>query len=238
MMNIVITMGGLGSRFRKVGYTMPKYMIKVKGNSLFEWSMLSLRKFFYEKFIFIVKKEDSAKEFIKLKCDKLGITNYSIIEINKLTRGQAETVLFAKEQWNELEGLFIYNIDTYIANDMLQPELISGDGFIPCFYGEGDHWSFVKIDDDNEVVEVREKQRISKYCSIGAYYFKNCLLYQNAYSTLYLEKKCLECGEQYIAPLYNILVKCKKKIRIQLIDNQFVHVLGTPEEVHMFEAMK
>lgn len=35
-LNIVITMGGLGSRFRKAGYNMPKYMIKAKGRTLFD----------------------------------------------------------------------------------------------------------------------------------------------------------------------------------------------------------
>ena len=35
--DIVITMGGLGSRFRKAGYTVPKYMIEAKGKTLFEW---------------------------------------------------------------------------------------------------------------------------------------------------------------------------------------------------------
>ena len=41
-MEIVITMGGLGSRFRKAGYHMPKNMIQAKGRTLFGWSMISL----------------------------------------------------------------------------------------------------------------------------------------------------------------------------------------------------
>ena len=40
--DIVITMGGLGSRFRKMGYTVPKYMIEAKEKTLFEWSLISL----------------------------------------------------------------------------------------------------------------------------------------------------------------------------------------------------
>ena len=41
-MDIIITMAGLGSRFRKVGYNCPKYMIEAKGKTLFDWSMDSL----------------------------------------------------------------------------------------------------------------------------------------------------------------------------------------------------
>ena len=44
-MNVVITMAGLGSRFKKAGYTCPKYMIEVRNRTLFVWSMLSLKGF-------------------------------------------------------------------------------------------------------------------------------------------------------------------------------------------------
>ena len=37
--NVIITMGGIGSRFAKVGYNLPKYMIEAKGKTLFEWSL-------------------------------------------------------------------------------------------------------------------------------------------------------------------------------------------------------
>ena len=37
--DVVITMGGIGSRFRARGYTVPKYMIEAKGKTLFEWAM-------------------------------------------------------------------------------------------------------------------------------------------------------------------------------------------------------
>ena len=43
---------------------------------------------------------------------------------------------------------------------------LKGDGFIPCFKGEGDHWSFVRLDDSGKVVEIKEKKRISEYCTL------------------------------------------------------------------------
>jgi len=56
-LNIIITMGGIGSRFAKVGYNLPKYMIEAKGKTLFEWSLDSLRGYFsiVDKFVFVVK---------------------------------------------------------------------------------------------------------------------------------------------------------------------------------------
>lgn len=43
--DVVITMGGIGARFRARGYTVPKYMIEAKGKTLFEWAMESLEGF-------------------------------------------------------------------------------------------------------------------------------------------------------------------------------------------------
>lgn len=232
-MNIVITMGGLGSRFKKAGYTIPKYEIEVKGKSLFEWSLLSLKSFWNERFIFIVREEDNAKDFIKRNCDKMKL-KYHIIEINYLTSGQAETALLAESEWSEDDALLIYNIDTYVEPGCMNKEAIQGDGWIPCFHAEGDHWSFVKIDKEEKAVEVREKKRISDNCSLGAYYFKSAKIFKELYLDFYKDKNNIENNERYIAPMYNYMIKKGYNVYIQNINAANVHVLGTPEEVSAF----
>ena len=179
-MNIVITMAGLGLRFRDAGYTVPKYQIEVNGKTLFDWSMSSLENFFGDTFIFLVRREDDATDFINAACDRMGI-DAKIIQLEKLTRGQAETAMFASKFWSVDEPLLIYNIDTYVEPGQLRPELLHGAGFIPCFTAEGTHWSFVKLDASGKAVEVREKERISNHCSIGAYYFQSARLYADLY---------------------------------------------------------
>ena len=77
-MKIIITMAGEGSRFKKVGYKVPKHEIEVEGKSLFEWSMLSLKNFFDEEFIFIVRENNYNKGNLKYLCDKLGIKNFKL----------------------------------------------------------------------------------------------------------------------------------------------------------------
>jgi dTDP-glucose pyrophosphorylase len=236
-MNIVITMAGLGSRFKKAGYCMPKYMIDVKGKTLFEWSVNSLSGFVSDKntYIFIVRKEDDSREFIQNKCVKLNLLNYKIIEIDSLTDGQATTVTLANKVWEPKSDLLIYNIDTYIEEHQMNLRQIKGDGFIPCFIGQGNHWSFVKINTKNEAVSVKEKERISDYCTVGAYYFKSCELYMDLYREYYKVGSNMGMGEKYIAPLYNQLIAQKGKVYISIIPIEKVHVLGTPEEVEEFK---
>ena len=236
-MTIVITMAGLGSRFKKAGYTVPKYMIEAHGKTLFEWSMESLAGFELSKntCIFIVRKEDGAAGFIEETCRKLGILKVKVIEIDYLTDGQATTAMLAAGEWDKEDSLMIYNIDTYVEAGQMNASQIAGDGFIPCFHADGDHWSFAKLSEDGRVVEVREKTRVSDNCTLGAYYFKTCGLYEQLYNEYYSSDEKLEKGEKYVAPLYNYLITKGGDVRISIVDFDKVHVLGTPEELDYFK---
>jgi len=236
-MTIVITMAGLGSRFRKVGYTVPKYQIEAHGKTLFEWSMESLKGFDLEDnmCIFIVRKEDDASKFITETCAKIGISKVEVIELDYLTDGQATTAMLGASKWDKNDSLMIYNIDTYVEAFEMNKDQIAGDGFIPCFHADGDHWSFAKLDEDGKVVEVREKVRISDNCTLGAYYFKTCGLYEQLYNEYYTSDEKLEKGEKYVAPLYNYLISKGGDVRISIVDYDKVHVLGTPEELDYFK---
>lgn len=235
-MTIVITMAGLGSRFRKAGYQVPKYMIEAHGKTLFEWSMESLSGYYKKEnnYIFIVRKEDHAKEFIESKCNEMKFLNHVIVELDYLTDGQATTAMLGKQYWDKQSELMIYNIDTYVEAGEMKAEDIKGDGFIPCFHAEGEHWSFVKLNEEERAVEVREKVRISDNCTLGAYYFKSCGLYEDLYQEYYSSNENLEKGEKYVAPLYNYLISKGGEVRISIVDYDKVHVLGTPEELNIF----
>lgn len=235
-MTMIITMAGLGSRFRKAGYKEPKYMIKAKGKSLFEWAMDSLIGYndHVEKYIFVVRKEDKAQDFIRNECVKYNIQNIQILEIDHLTDGQATTCMLAIPYCNPNAGIMIYNIDTYVEPGELKYEAISGDGHIPCFHALGDHWSFVKLDDQGHATEVREKERISDNCTLGAYYFSSAKLYSKLYKEYYANDKHMEKNEKYVAPLYNYMIEKRLPVTISIVDADKVHVLGTPEELSRF----
>ena len=237
-LDIVITMAGLGSRFRKAGYNVPKYMIEVKGKTLFEWSMISLKGFsdIANQYIFIVMKDEveNVESFIGNKCQEIGIKSYKIIVIDYLTDGQATTAMLANKYWSKNNKLLIYNIDTYVEENEMNSSQLKGDGFIPCFNGEGTHWSFVKVDESGKAIKVREKEKISDNCTLGAYYFKTCDFYENLYNEYYFKNENLVNGEKYIAPLYNYLIQQHGEVYISQVDIERVHVLGTPEELEDF----
>lgn len=239
-MQIVITMAGRGSRFREAGYTVPKYRIEARGHSLFEWSMKSLAGYGYEHhYIFLVRREDAAADFIRTTAANMGMRNVTVMELERETDGQATTALLAASRWEISQPLLIYNIDTFVEPMELKREDIDGDGFIPCFRAAGNHWSFVRLDEQGNAVEVREKERISEHCTLGAYYFRSCGLYQELYREYYEAGKFRELTgeagrERYVAPLYNYLIAKGGIVKIIDVNPARVHVLGTPEELQVF----
>ena len=231
----IITMAGLGSRFRKAGYNVPKFMITAKEKTLFEWSMESLDNFKQNsKYIFIIREEKGVEDFIKEKCNEMKIEKYEIIKLDHLTSGQAETAKIAVEKCDPKDEILIYNIDTYINPKYFKKEDIKGDGCIPCFNAPGEHWSFAKTDEKGKVIDVREKVKISDNASVGAYYFRSAAEYIRRYEEYYKNDSNIEKGEKYIAPMYNQLIKENKDVRITTIPYEAVKCLGTPEELEIF----
>ena len=233
---VIITMAGLGTRFRKAGYDCPKYMIQAKGKTLFEWALDSLRGYNEQVsgYVFVVRKEDESSEFIYNQCAKYGIDSIKVIELEKPTDGQATTCMLAIPYCSPDDAIMVYNIDTYVEPYSMKFEDISGEGHIPCFHASGDHWSFVKLDQSGKVIEVREKKRISDNCTLGAYYFSSASLYKDLYEEYYGDNSHVERNEKYIAPLYNLMIEKGMTVTISDIEAEKVHVLGTPEELQRF----
>lgn len=239
-MNIVITMAGRGYRFRASGYTVPKYEIEVCGRSLFSWSLLSLINFIQpgNRFIFICLRELHARTFIIEKITELGIDDWDIVELDNITDGQATSVLSSKPLlYSNKSAFLVYNIDTYVEPKFLLPAHFNSNCWIPCFEGQGEAWSFVRLDSKSRIVEVCEKKPISRYATIGLYGFSSFELYEEAYNMYFADPSNFINGERYIAPMYNQIIAQGHEVTFNLVPSQAVHILGTPFDVEQFAAL-
>jgi len=234
-MNVVITMAGRGSRFAKSGYKQPKHEIMAGNKSLFWWSMRSLKQFYDEQFIFIVRKGSYSKSHLIEEITHLGIASYMIIELTAVTRGQADTVMQVSNQFDDDEDILVYNIDTAIKPEYLTKDaIIQGDGTVPLFEAEGTHWSFAKMDETNQrILEMAEKRPISSWGSVGLYYFRRWKDFSTAFEEM-ADQLLEEYGEIYIAPLYNHLIQRGKVIMPTFLPKDSYAAIGTPEELADF----
>lgn len=242
-MLLVIPMAGRGERFFKEGYDVPKYMIEVKGKSLFEYSLLSLPLEVFEKIIFIALKEHEEKynltEFIKEKLSKYHLkAQIDTIMLDETTRGQAETVLKAKDCIEREKDLVIYNIDTFFKSDSFKEKLLSPsakkDGIIGAFKIkdlEDKKWSFAQIDKNGIVCKTAEKDNISEFALTGMYHFTRAQDFLDI-AQKQINDDIRTLNEFYIAPMYNDLIAKGRELVID-ITNEFIP-LGTPCDVEAF----
>lgn len=233
-MKILITMAGRGSRFRDVGISRPKHEIEVQGEPMFDWAMRSLESFFDEDFVFVAQAEHTPDAFIDAATTRLGIDSYDVVVLDEYTSGQASTAVAADDSIDSGSAVAIYNIDTYIEEGALTPDIIEGDGFIPTFPTSGTRWSFVETTESGDATAVSEKEKISDAATAGFYYFDRWEHFVNAYRAR-ADAVEGEYGETYVAPLYNHLIDRDKRVTTYELDPEDVHVLGTPTDLERFD---
>ena len=235
---VAITMAGLGSRFAKAGYKRPKYEIEVLERPLFDWSMMALEAFREAgwRFVFAARAEESAQSFLEARCRHLGILFGGLVELAAMTDGQATTALYLAEDEPIERPFLVFNIDTFVRPGRMRPDVISKQvhGWIPCFPGPGDGWSFVRVDAEGRASEVREKERISDHATVGLYWFSSAGLFRDTYNEYFHGGQGAEKGERYIAPMYNHLISVGLPVTISQLELEDVGMLGTPEQVAAF----
>lgn len=231
-MKIIITMAGTGSRYKNEGIDKYKHQITYKGVSLFKNSISSLKDYFDREWIFIARGLNKSEiDEIRDECFSLQIYNINILNLDEKTDGQAETVLFAIDNYFIFdESILIYNIDTKILNLNYPKDLFDNfDGSILSFPALGDHWSFVNVS-KNIVTNIEEKNRISELATAGLYFFKSAYEFRKYFLEFKDEILC-KYGEIYIAPIYKKMIESGKLISNYTISRSNIIPMGKPEEL-------
>jgi len=235
---VAITMAGRGQRFRDAGYDVPKFMIDVRGRSLLRWSVDSLRSWIDDgaRFVFVPRAEDDAEAFIARECAAEGVASHAVITLDATTDGQATTALLAHDEVaDETAPFLVYNIDTHVRPGAMRAGDARGDGWVPCFPGAGDAWSFARAGGpDGRVVEMREKVRISDHATVGLYWFRSFELYADLYDRHFADPGPDVPPERYIAPMYTTLIRGGGPVYLEKLALDDVVPLGTPAEVEAF----
>lgn len=224
-MKILLTMAGLGSRFKSAGYQQEKHEIVFRGHTLLDWSLVSLSNFRDSELILIARDQSGIRETLRASANALGFKHFEVLTIDSPTRGQAETASLAKPFFDEDDSILIFNTDTYLEPSSISQHAIQGEGWIPTFEAPGDKWSFVEAMESGEVIRTTEKVRISDHCSVGLYYFASFHGFCN------LVESSNQIGELYVAPLYNEWIAAGHKTYIYELPGSAVTVLGTPEDL-------
>jgi beta-phosphoglucomutase-like phosphatase (HAD superfamily)/dTDP-glucose pyrophosphorylase len=247
--HVVVPMAGLGSRFSKAGYTVPKPFISVFGKPMIQWVIdnmkvqpeiyggITIANPWSLKFHFIVQQAHlDAYNFDELckSCD----LDYTITPITSVTEGAACSVLLAKEHINNDEPLVIVNSDQFLEWD--QNEFYRAlcnnefDGCISVFEQNNPDdikWSYSKTDSKGIVTEVAEKKYISNWATTGIYGWNLGSDYVR-YAEQMISKNIRVNGEFYVCPVYNEAISAGGYIRNFACKK--IWGLGVPEDLEKF----
>ena len=231
--NILVPMAGLGSRFIKEGFKVPKQIINIKDKHLIDISLDCLN---YKdcNLIFVLRDEHVYNHHMdELLMKKFG-DDISIVVLDQLTDGSVCSCLFAESLIDNDSPLVIHTLDIEFRPvfDPHVMETLDADGLILTFKSNSTNYSYAQLDKDGNVIKTAEKKAISPNACVGIYGFKKGSDFCK-YAREMIERDLRTKNEFYISPLYNVLIEDGKKIVTEDVDK--MHIFGTPDEYHFYK---
>lgn len=238
-MNILIPLGGIGERFQKEGYTKPKPLINVLGRPMIFYVLDSLK----------VTADDTINIIYNCDLDKFTFKDViqhqfpkvKLIQIDRRTRGAAETVLEGLNHFSEQElkkKVVTVDCDTFYVYDVLSKFRAQTDNAVFCFVDMLDNpiYSYVKINGSPLITDIKEKEKISNYANTGCYCFESGTVLKK-YCELSIKdyddnKK--NYAELYISGIIKRMINDKYIFRANIISEDDFHCLGTPFQLKLF----
>lgn len=231
-LNILLPCAGMGSRFIKAGYTLPKPLIGVNGQPMLQAVVENLN--IDAHYIFIVQKAHYNAYNLGTLLPLIA-PGCSIIQTNGITEGAACTTLLAKDLVDNDKHLLIANSDQFLEWDscdfMYSAIASNSDGGILTFEDDDQKWSYARLNEQGNVVEVAEKKVISNNATVGIYYWNKGSEYIK-YAEQMIYKNIRVNNEFYVCPVFNEAIKDNKKIKIYNVNKMWG--LGTPEDLNFF----
>lgn len=236
--NVVIPMAGLGSRFSNNGYSLPKPFLPLGGRTMLGAVVDNLYdpRFF---FTFIINKNQLSPEQVSENI--AAITgNFSLVEIDYLPAGPAASSALALPHIDPQLPLIITNcdqiIDDFSADTFLRfCNINEVDGVLGVFHSRSPKNSYVKLSDDNKVIDVKEKKVISNVATNGFHWWKKALYFDESYSQMKANKDTVN-DEYYVAPSYNYLVQ--RGMNVMPYWFNLHYPIGTPNDYEAYRRLK
>ena len=240
-MNIIIPLGGRGERFSKNGYTQPKPLIPIFEKCMIEYVLDNLK----------INKKENDMIFIIYNT---GLTEFKFTEyISKKypcirfipirdTKGAVETLFLGidfifKNPPNPSyhNKCLILDCDTFYTEDVVSIFKQSEENMV--FYTKTEEvdpiYSYIQLDNESNIIDIKEKNKISNNANTGAYAFTDIkILYD--YCKYVLDNNITFNNEPYTSCVISEMVKSNIGFKGYELQTQCVFSLGTPVAVENY----
>jgi HAD superfamily hydrolase (TIGR01509 family) len=242
-MIILIPLNGIGERFKTNGFKNPKGLILVEDKPIIYWLLDNINYNNIDYIYIIYNEEYSNYDFEINIINRYSNVIFKFLKLTFLTKGALHTVSYALNNLidnNENDNSIIcIDVDNFYTKDIIN--LWNGSNSIITFNDYKNNinpiFSYVKINNDNKIIDIKEKEFFNtdnKIACCGAYGFSSYKeLYK--YSKLVIDNNIIVKNEYYISSVIKYMINDNIDFNNITIDNKDYFSLGTPELVRKFE---
>jgi capsule biosynthesis phosphatase len=237
-MIIIIPIGGVGQRFKENGYKKPKALINIYGKPIISYLLDSLNTNNID-YIFIPYN----KEYKKYRFEDFLIQNYPQINfkffcLENNTRGAAETINIGINNLDEKRDLSVLCLD---SDNFYLCDIISlwySENCQNCIFSfedsnENPIYSYVKTNNNNEILDIKEKDKISNNACTGAYGFKS-IKELKKYTSKIINENITQKSEFYTSGVIKEMISNGHTFKNKTILKSNFICLGTPLQLKFF----
>lgn len=241
MINILLPIGGLSEMSEKMGYPYPAPLIELHGRPMIERVVDNLKEVASDcRFIFVLREDDCKKFHLDNIVKLLAPESSIVIKLNGDTKGALCSALMAVPHINNNTPLIVANSDQLFDAGVLggfihEMETLKADAGSPFFESVHPRWSYFRMN-DSRVVEVAEKDPISRNAVAGLYYFCSGELFVNAAKRAILNSREIS-GSYYISAAMNELILDGLRVVGTSVSNDKFHSFFTPQRVEEYERL-
>jgi beta-phosphoglucomutase-like phosphatase (HAD superfamily)/dTDP-glucose pyrophosphorylase len=235
-MNIIIPLGGKGERFYNNGYVQPKPLISVFNKSIIEYVLDNLN----------IANNDKVFIIYNYKLDNYDFKNfinnkYPYINLIKIkdTNGAVETLYLGIEyilnNYIYSNKSLIIDCDTFYREDIVSifRESLYNMVFYTINYERLPIYSYIELNNESNIMNIKEKEKISDNANTGAYAFADInVLYE--YCKYVLDNGITFNNEPYTSCVISEMIKNNILFKGYKLDHNNVVSLGTPNEVEKY----
>jgi len=242
-LTVIVPLGGLGQRFQNEGhFSRPKPFVRVFGKEMILWVLdnLSLREgdelvlAFNPTFMCL---GEWMRSVVRGKYPKSHL-----VELPGPTRGAAETVLLALKGIPESarrRPVMLCDGDCYYTYDIVETyrKVASTHGGSFVFHDTQPKpmYSYCTLNDSDEIIETKEKIKISDWANTGCYCFRNGMQLASECEALISQGEMQlsqdKIPEYYTSGVIARMLAAGEKFKALKLPPGDINVLGTPAQV-------
>ncbi len=242
-MQVIIPMSGFGERFKKAGYTIPKFLIELEGKPIIA-HVIDL--FPGETDFTFICNELHMKEFPVEATLKRYCPTAKIHVIPPHKKGPVHTVLSIREQIDVRKPTIVNYCDFTCYWDyprfMQWAQTQKLDGALPAYRGfhphslAGNYYAYIK-EENLRVQDIQEKKPFTttpmqEFASTGTYYFKSGATMLECFDAVVAQNLTIN-NEYYISMAYKPLLESGAQVGVYEVEH-FMQ-WGTPEDVQEYQ---